>query len=141
MWPVDFETRLTEWSSLRITAQTLDSSSLLAINNWWFRAPMINHNLHWDDAVQWPDPWALLAENQWCDLARALGMLYTIMMIDESMQHRVSLVGTCQDNLVQIDNGKYMLNWCPGELLNIHSVSHPIIRSLTGKQLYQLIGQ
>lgn len=141
MWPVDFETRLTEWSHLRSSAQSLDTAALQSINDWWFRAPMINHHLHWDDAAQWPDPWDLLSENQWCDLARALGIVYTILMIDENMRHRVTLVSTCQDNLVLVDDGKYMLNWSPGELLNIHSVPHPILRTLTGEQLYQRIGQ
>lgn len=141
MWANTFESRLTDWNRLRQGIQSIDSESLLIINDWWFRAPMITHNLHWADVHEWPDPWDLLADDKWCDLARGLGMLYTILMIDDTVRKNVQLIGTQDYNLVLVDSGKYILNWSPQVILNIHSIHQPILRTVSGEQIYNLIGE
>jgi hypothetical protein len=142
MWSATFESRLAEWNRLRQYTSTLDEyDRLLAINNWWFSAPWRPYHLHWDDQATWPDPWQLLSDNVYCDLARALGIVYTILIIDSSMSERITLAGTCNGNLVLIDGEKYILNWHPGELLNNQSTNVQITRQLSGKQLYQAIGE
>jgi hypothetical protein len=141
MWPITFEERLQAWHDLRATAVTLpDSEKYLAINNWWFRAPMITRYLQWDKVDEWPGPWDLLSNDRWCDIARALGIVYTIMMLDPNCQHRIEIASTDRDNLVLIDQGKYILNWAPGELLNIESAQIQPIRSIPGLKLYNKIG-
>jgi len=140
MWPITFEERLQQWHALRVAVT--DSSGYnryLAINDWWFRAPMINHYLHWGDFPNWPDPWDLLDKNNWCDLARALGIVYTLMMVDNSYRDRLSIVQYNNDNLVLVDNGKYILNWCPRELLNIDSEHFKTSQRLDCEKLYFLI--
>jgi hypothetical protein len=140
MWPVTFEERLQQWHTLRIAASKLSSHDCyLTVNDWWFRAPMINRNLRWDDFPNWPDPWTLLDQDRWCDLARALGIVYTLMMIDESYQHRLHISQYNNDNLVLVDNGKYILNWCPRELLNIQSQNFTPSQQLCCDKLYSLI--
>jgi len=140
MWPITFEERLQQWHALRVSAAKLSGEErYLVINDWWFRAPMINRNLHWDAYPEWPGPWDLLDENRWCSLARALGICYTLMMIDESYQHRLTLDHGDGDNLVLVDDGKYILNWCPRELLNIHSQHFTPSQQLDCDKLYSLI--
>jgi hypothetical protein len=140
MWPITFEERLQQWHALRVSVTELSGHNrYLAVNDWWFRAPMINHYLHWDDFPNWPDPWHLLDKNSWCDLARALGIVYTLMMVDNSYQDRLSIVQYNNDNLVLVDNGKYILNWCPRELLNIDSEHFKKSQRLACDKLYFLI--
>ena len=140
MWPQTFEQRLLEWNQLREQHSNSQLQTLLiSVNNWWWRAPMINHHLHWDDHPQWPDPWQLLADNEWCDLARALGIVYTIAMIDSDIT--VDLIQTDKhDNLVSINNFKYILNWAPGEILNNLPREIEIKHCLNSTQLHHKLG-
>lgn len=122
MWHNHYHDRLSAWVDLRNRCQDLDlAKSLLEINRWWFGSPWRPYYLHWDDQVTWPDPWQLLADNHYCDLARALGMLYTIDLMDRSDIACCELVEADCGNLVLVDKGKYILNWAADELLNIQS--------------------
>lgn len=122
MWETEYQSRLADWNRLRQAAQPLDQhDQLLLINDWWFRAPIVNRVLRWDNYEEWPDPWNLLTNNGYCDLARALGIVYTLMMLSSPQYTDLEIITTEKDNLVQVDSGKYILNWAPGEMLNINS--------------------
>lgn len=122
MWETEYQARLADWNRLRQAAQPLDQhDQLLLINDWWFRAPIVNRVLRWDNYEEWPDPWNLLTNNGYCDLARALGIVYTLMMLSSPQYTDLEIITTEKDNLVQVDSGKYILNWAPGEMLNINS--------------------
>jgi len=138
MWPVIFEDRLREWRQLRDNvASSPGDVGLMAINDWWFKAPMVNRHLSWDNCHKWPGPWDLLAEDTWCDLARALGMLYTITMHPQN-QFTTSLAQTSLGNLVLVEHGKYILNWAPGQILNRQSINFDISREIDGSQFSNL---
>jgi hypothetical protein len=142
MWQQTFEERLLEWTQLRQQCSTGDlETTLHTINNWWWRAPMINYHLHWDDVGKWPDPWQLLADNHWCGLARALGILYTIEIINRS---DVTDCGVLQcsngDNLVQINREKYILNWSPRQIVNNLPPENIITRCIDSKELQNKLG-
>lgn len=131
MWPNTLEDRLVEWHALRVRAiQQPLQECLTSVNDWWMRAPIINHYLHWDDHRDWPNPWDLLAEDRWCDLAKALGIMYTLMALDRSDIHEIAIIQTADDNLVQVNGGKYILNWAFGELLNNQSAELKIKKQL-----------
>ena len=120
MWPINFALRLESWNDLRDRCQTLPlESALEAINTWWFDVPWRPYYLHWDDQSNWPDPWQLLSDNHYCDLARALGILYTITLLDRADLGDATLVLTDQgDNLVQVVKSKYILNWDRDTIVN-----------------------
>jgi hypothetical protein len=120
MWPIDFAARLESWNQLRDRCQTLPlETSLESINSWWFGVPWRPYYLHWDDQSNWPDPWQLLSDNHYCDLARALGILYTITLLDRADLGDATLVLTDQgDNLVLVAKSKYILNWDKDTIVN-----------------------
>jgi hypothetical protein len=120
MWPVNFAARLESWNQLRDSCQTLPlEQALKAINSWWFDVPWRPYYLHWDDQPNWPDPWQLLNDNHYCDLARALGILYTITLLDRADLGDATLVLTeSGDNLVQVAKSKYILNWDKDTIVN-----------------------
>jgi hypothetical protein len=120
IWPITFASRLESWNLLRDSCLTLDTKSTLqAINSWWFDAPWRPYYLHWDDQPNWPDPWQLLSDNHYCDLARALGILYTITLLDRADLGDATLVLTDSgDNLVLVEKSKYILNWDKDTIVN-----------------------
>ena len=128
MWPVNFADRLTAWADLRSQAQSLDlESALTAINTWWFNAPWQPYFLHWDDQPTWPDPWQLLSDNVYCDLAKALGILYTISLLDRADMADAELVSTEDgSNLVLVAKRKYILNWNKDSIVNNKQKVKPV---------------
>ena len=138
MWPDTFGDRLTSWNQLRNHTQALPvEHALEQINQWWFQTPWRPYYLHWDDMPTWPDPWQLLNDNVYCDLARALGILYTISLLDRADLTDATLV-LSQDghNLVMVDKSKYILNWNPDTVVNT-SQTIEIHRQLSQSQIKQ----
>lgn len=120
MWPKTFASRLESWAELRTRVQQLPlEEALQNINNWWRQTPWQPYYLHWDDQPKWPDPWQLLSDNVFCDLARGLGILYTLSMLDHKDLVSYELVLTEDGrNLVLINKEKYILNWDDSVLVN-----------------------
>lgn len=120
MWPATFSARLESWNALRDSCQNLPLDQALAtINEWWFNVPWKPYYLHWDDQQDWPDPWQLLSDNIFCDLARGLGILYTITLLDRADLTSARLVLTDSgDNLVSVSKEKYILNWDRDTIVN-----------------------
>lgn len=138
MWCSTFAQRLESWQQLRHTVQFLSAPSAAdAVNQWWFRAPWSAYHLHWDDQADWPDPWQLLSDNMYCPVARGLGILYTIAMIDHPELQNAVLIDNGTDNLVLIDNEKYILNWDQSRVLNIDPGPYRVQHSLTQQQVQQ----
>ena len=136
MWPKLFADRLAAWANLRSECQALDLESVLRkINAWWFATPWQPYYLHWDDQKTWPDPWQLLSDDVYCDLARALGILYTISLLDRADMVDAELVLTEEgDNLVQVAKEKYILNWKKDLVVN----NKQKLKSIRSLKQYQI---
>jgi len=138
MWFPTFAQRLESWQQLRHMVQSQPAlAAAEAVNQWWFRAPWSAYHLHWDDQSDWPDPWQLLSDNMYCPVARGLGILYTIAMIDHPELQDAVLIDTGIDNLVLIANEKYILNWDQSHVLNIGPGPYQVRHSLTQQQVQQ----
>ena len=120
IWPATFSARLESWNLLRDQCINLPVASALEdINAWWFRTPWQAYHLHWDDSESWPDPWQLLSDNIYCELARGLGILYTITLLDRADLAPAELVLTAESgNLVLVTPEKYILNWASETIVN-----------------------
>lgn len=125
MWSSSPENRLKLWKGFRADLSRLSlSDALQATNNLWSSAPFIPYYLDYQTPETWPDPWELLYKGRYCDLAKGLGILYTLYLSD----HRLNLsfeLRVYKDqsdkneyNLVWLNNGEYILNsWLP-EVIN-----------------------
>lgn len=120
MWPSNFSDRLNSWTRLRSETKSMDRESCLeTVNQWWFQSPWSHYYLHWDDRQFWPDPWQLLQDNIYCNLARGLGIMYTLALLDRDDINDAILVEVGADNLVLVAGEKYTLNWEPDVIVNI----------------------
>jgi len=140
MWPRTFAERLESWTQLRTQASAADAeTALAAINSWWFQTPWRAYHLHWDDQVVWPDPWQLLSDDLYCPLARGLGILYTITMLDRPDLQDAVLAEVDSDNLVLVNKKKYILNWDSTSVVNINPTGSRTRHSITQQQIKQQI--
>jgi hypothetical protein len=140
MWPRDFSERLESWAQLRQQCRQLDSEpALTKINQWWFQTPWTAYHLHWDDQQDWPDPWQLLSDNQYCPVARGLGIMYTISMLDREDMQDAQMIEYQSDNLVLVSQEKYILNWDPDQVVNISLGKSKPRRQVSQEQIKQKI--
>jgi hypothetical protein len=102
----------------------------------WGKAPFTPYYLDYEQPDTWPDPWTLIAENYYCDLARALGLLYTVYLSRHGSEHDLKLRilrrpnDRSQYNLVIVDQGKYVLNFLDHEVVNIESTAKETLLTL-----------
>lgn len=129
MWTLLPSERLRSWHDFRKEINDLDlTSAIEKTNHLWCYAPFVNHYLTTDQIADWPDPWELLYENYYCDLAKALGMLYTLYLSDHkdnlTMEIRIYTNPDTKQtyNLVWINQGKYVLNLEYDEVVNKHYI-------------------
>jgi len=140
---LDYETRLRSWVDLRnklLNQPTLDQ--ILEIDKFWQRVPTQTHYLHTDFIKDWPSPWQLLSDNTYCYYSRALGMIYTLLLLGTK---NIELVEAVDDNsnevvLVLVDNAKYVLNYWPDTVVNNRITDFVITRTLDITPLYAKIG-
>jgi|11BtaG_2_1085332.scaffolds.fasta_scaffold40588_2 hypothetical protein len=114
MWNLPTQERLLHWQAFRRHLDTLSFEQCVhETNKLWWQAPISNQYYCQTLSEQWPGPWQLIIDNVYDDIARALGMLYTVYYT----QHSCKLELVCgknessEYNLVLVDDGKYALNW------------------------------
>jgi hypothetical protein len=138
MWPGAYRDRLQCWHALRQQCQNQPTAQCLqTINQWWMGTPWCAYRLHWDDHDIWPDPWQLLEEKQFCSLARGLGIMYTISLLERKDIQDATLVEVENGNLVEVCNQKYILNWDKDLLLSNQVRRTRTPHCITQKQLQE----
>lgn len=118
---LDYYTRLREWFKLKETLIDQEVSTIcVEVNKFWQKVPLINHYLHPADTPDWPTPWQLISDNEYCIYARGLGMVYTLLLLGIEDIDFIDAIDDNNDNvcLVLVDNAKYVLNWHPDSVLN-----------------------
>jgi hypothetical protein len=130
MWQPRFDDRLLEWRELRENSKQLNlEESLVAVDKWWQRAPLTNHYLHMDEYEKWPLPWDLLADDIYCDLAKCLGIVYTLMLITHKDIQSIDILQLDDFYCVRVNND-YILNYIPNEIVNSNTLQDLKIKRL-----------
>lgn len=127
-----YEHRLRDWRQLRETTKTLTlEQQCIEVDRWWQQTPFISRHLHWNDQLNWPDPWTILSENIYCTLTRALGMCYTLLMNDVNNVELVLARDKQAEEhyLVLVNNSQYTLNYWPDSVISTHLADFKILHS------------
>lgn len=116
---LNFYERLQSWVDLRSTLRSVDTATQCdSVDRWWQHAPLMQHYLHPLDTTSWPDPWQLLSENEYCQVARGLGMCYTLHLIGRTDFDLAEAVDEYGDEYIIVRCDKYAMNWHPRSVLN-----------------------
>ena len=137
---LEYFTRLQSWHDLRKQTKLLDTKErCILIDHWWQQTPQVSHYLHPDFVQDWPDPWELLNENNYCPYARGLGMIYTLILLGEQ---DIALVEATDDNsndVVLVDCAKTIMNFWPDTVINNKLQDFTVKRQLDISPLYKKI--
>ena len=114
VFQLSYDVRLKEFSNLKLLAKPLPNlEKYILIDKFWQQAPLITHYLHIADINSWPNPWELLVENTYCMLARALGICYTLHMIEDKNFELVSATDNMGNDVYLVLVNNHMLNYWP----------------------------
>ena len=139
-----YEARLQDWFQLRTSVTSLPiEQQCITIDKWWQDAPLVTYHLHPHDIDNWPDPWELLSENTYCEVARALGMCYTLHLIGiTDIELVLARNNTAEDVvLVLVDNAKYILNYWPDTVISNTLKDFKVVDHLDIKKIKDKIGR
>lgn len=130
MWKLDAGERIVRWRAFRLTIGGMSlEQAIRATAEFWQNCPHEPYYLDPNDPESWPNAWDLISENYYCDLAKALGMLYTIAYSNHGHDLPMEICVYIDPetgyeyNLSVFNEGKYVINFMDGEIVNIDSVN------------------
>lgn len=136
--------RLASWKKLRNAIDDMDLTNAISLTNTaWEKCPFTPFYLDPENPNEWPDPWQLLTENYYCDLAKTLGMLYTLHLTTHKDQLfpelRIYFNPTTgyYYHVVWLCQGKYVLNLIENKVVNKEHINQELklIRCYTASDL------
>jgi hypothetical protein len=143
VFQLNYEARLQSWYDLRKSLENSDSkTSCTRIDDWWQKAPIVNHYLHPQEVTDWPGPWDLLNDNTYCHIARGLGMVYTLLLLGiKDVDFSIAKDDNNEDcAIVLVDSAKYVCNYYPDMVLNITSDKFNIVSKIDIDKIKNIIG-
>lgn len=81
MFDKKYEERLSVWKDFRLSLETSNDPIQETIEFYRF-APLVSISVDPYTPKTWPSPWELLAENQYCNFAKILGICYSLQLTD-----------------------------------------------------------
>jgi hypothetical protein len=119
--------RIISWRKWRNDLEDLNKEDMLNhVAETWARVPTVLHYLSPDHPNDWSNPWQLITDNVYCDLGICLGMYYSLALIEslkfDDLTLQIYKGPNGWINLSSIDQGKYVLNYNHGRVVNMSCV-------------------
>jgi hypothetical protein len=138
MFNLNAEDRLRSWRDFRSSLNSLPLNQALARTaGLWASAPFVPYYLDPEDVQAWPNPWDLIDKNYYCDIAKCLGIIYTISLtahksdIEPEFRSYTNPKTQHVYNLAWFNQGKYILNLIDGEIVNKEQFDQALILNQT----------
>ena len=122
------DNRILSWRAWRdeLEEKSLDEVAEIVAADW-AKVPTVMHYLAPDQISDWPNPWQLITDSLYCNLSIALGMYYSLALLDQpritDLRLQVYKIPEGWLNLSLINQGKYVLNYNHGNVVNTSQLS------------------
>lgn len=90
MFNLTFEKRMRSWRDFRQGLETSEDPIQETID-YWRTAPLVNIAADPYDQKNWPDPWEMIQENNYCPFVKILAILYTLQLTDRFSQSKFEI--------------------------------------------------
>ena len=125
--------RLDRWKSFRFSVNEFSIGKAVELTNeLWAACPFTPFYLDSAEPNAWPDPWTLLEENYYCDLAKVLGIIYTLHLcnhgriLDPELRIYTNTKTRHTYHIAYLCDGKYVLNLIEGEIVNKQHINQEL---------------
>ena len=125
MWKLKSDDSNTRWREFRKSLDILSlEQAIQSVDNFWQDCPYCPYYLDYTNPDKWPDPWQLISENYYCDIAKTLGIVYTIYFTRHGKELAPEILvyndptTKYMYNLAFLAKGKYVLNFKDNEIVN-----------------------
>ena len=144
MWKLETSERIARWRDFRKSLDDLPlADAVQAVAEFWHSCPYQPYYLDPADPESWPTAWDLIAENYYCDLAKALGIVYTIQFTQHGNTLDVEIhiyndpVTGYVYQLPVLAKGKYVVNFIDNKIVNIELINKKLKlkRRYSGEEL------
>lgn len=122
--------RMHRWKQFRSQLNELPlGEALQSTLDLWHSCPFIPFYLEADNPGNWPNPWELIEENYYCDLAKVLGIVYTLYLtehknfLDPEIRVYYDSKNRTYYHIAWFAQGKYVLNLVEGEIVNKEQIN------------------
>lgn len=142
MWIELPSDRLRWWHNFRLDLDKVSlSEAIEQCYHLWSYCPLQKYYLLIDQFDNWPGPWELVYDNVYCDIAKCLGIVYTLYLTKHQPHLEIRQYNDLETNtlynLVFVERGKYVLNLEHDTVLNKKHVekSFKLEKRITTKDL------
>ena len=125
--------RLDRWKSFRFSLNEFSICKAVELTNeLWAACPFTPFYLDPAEPNTWPDPWTLLEENYYCDLAKVLAIIYTLhlcnhgQILDPELRIYINTKTRHTSHIAYLCDGKYVLNLIEGEIVNKQHINQEL---------------
>ncbi len=127
VWQMSSDQRLKEWRVFRNEILEIDDDIkvLKLVADWWKLAPISTRAIDVYDDSTWPNPWDLIHKGELDENAIALGMCYTLQLIDWPCT--LQLIQDNEQNeikLIILVDDEHVLNYTYNEVIDNTTISH-----------------
>lgn len=114
--------RIESWRLFRDNLETSESP-WTEVAAFWAKAPFVNNYLDPFDYKSWPDPWQLILDGKFDNLAIVLGICYTLSLTQRFSKSRFEIHKSINDkknsNYYLVVDNEYVFNLHHGEVASM----------------------
>ena len=138
VWLESPQQKLKIWRKFRKELININDEEVLqSVVDWWKSAPINSRVIDPYDNTDWPNPWDLLYTGDYDENVIALGMAYTLELIEWPCE--VKLIqdrNKSEVKLIILVDDEYILNYTYGIINKLADISHcDILKSWDTEQL------
>jgi len=133
MFKLKTSDRLDRWKLFRLSLNDLSlGDAIFKTQEFWAACPFTPFYLDPTNLKSWPNPWELIAENYYCDLAKVLGIIYTLHLskhkdtIFPEIRIYLNEKNTHTYHIAYLCHGKYVLNLIEGQVVNKEHINQEL---------------
>ena len=118
--------RLVAWKQFRDSLEN-SSRAFEDVAELWANAPFVEPYLNPFNHTEWPDPWKLILDGKFDDLAIALGMCYTLKLTERFKNQQVEIhtsMSPEESRYVVVVNNCDVLNLFYREVTNVGELTY-----------------
>jgi hypothetical protein len=124
--------QLTAWKALREEIKSLDDTAALQrVADYWAMAPIMKLAYDPESCSEWPSPWEMIHNNNWCPYSVAIGMEFTLRLAgwepSRMTLHLIRDYDISEQMMVLKIDESLVLNYIVGQVKEYPNTNHDVL--------------